>query len=49
MGEADCPVCEAAGFWICDLCGEIVYNPQRRVVDDDELCPECAQLLPDAG
>ena len=49
MGEPHCPACAVAGFWVCDGCGEIVYDPVRPVVDGDELCSECVELLPDAG
>ncbi len=48
MGEPHCPACALAGFWTCDGCGEIVYDPVRPVVDGDELCSECVELLPGA-
>ena len=44
MAEPDCPICAAAGYRACDLCGNPVFEP---VIDSFgiavDLCAYCVE------
>lgn len=46
MAKADCPICEAAGYRSCDVCGNPIFEDQGRDAFGRELCAYC---LTDAG
>ncbi len=47
MGEPHCQLCAMAGYRTCDACAAIIFDPVDGL-DGEELCDECAELLPGA-